>query len=216
MKRILVILFILNLSVANAQIGIEGGVYGEYFRMDAGYRSGSNIFSGGAIAYVQLGKFYTLNYRIGGGNYSSTYAYLHCPTSWAVASLLSHDNKAAILLGIIPEGIGFYTRQDHTGIHISLNLLGFEYFHKRKSWNDDFEVRPDFICRYRFRKESKFQMVSPYAALTLHYIPRERKFPDFKLGIALTFESGKREKKASNEEDENIRQKTKNKIFHRN
>ncbi|MEO5645456.1 MAG: hypothetical protein ABIQ40_05615 [Bacteroidia bacterium] len=208
MKRILILLFILKLSVANAKIGIEGGLYGEYFRTNVSYNGGKFIFSGGAVAYIQLGKYVTLNYRFGGGNYSTEYAYIHCPASWALAGYCWNGyrniTKVGILFGIIPEGIGFYTRQDHSGIHINLNLLGFEYFHKRKDWEDFIDIRPDLICRYRFRKGSKFQMVSPYAGLTLNYIPR-KKFPDFKVGLAITFESkqsGKKEK-VRNDENEN-------------
>ncbi len=217
MKRLLVLLFVLNLSVANAQIGIEGGVYGEYFRTDVSYTNANYIFSAGAVAYVQLGKYITLNYRFGVGNYSSEYRYIHCPTSWAIGGHLinRNGNIYGAFLGIIPEGIGFYTRKDHSGIHVGLNLLGFEYYHKRKDWHDDFEIRPDFLFRYRFRKESKFQLISPYAGVTLFYNSL-KKVPDFKLGIAITFESKKSEPKESKGENESSIEKKKKRIFHTN
>ena len=196
MKHILILFFILKLSVATAKIGIEGGAYGEYFRTYVPFTGGKFIFSGGVVVYVQLGKYITLNYRFGGGNYSSEYRYIHCPASWGVAGYLINNNGNiwGSFLGIIPEGIGFYTRKDHSGVHIALNPLSLEYFYKRNDWDDIYVLHPEAICRYRFRKESKFQMISPYAGLGVFSSYHQRKFPDFKIGLSISFESGTNKK----------------------
>lgn len=123
---------------ASAQDWFEGGLYAEHYQL--GYRSQQQY---GGIFHVGLGERFTLNWQIGIGPTAQGGFYFHAPAgviggyklmreqnSRPIISVLPWANNLALLLFVIPEGVGYYATEGKMRLHISLNPLGFDYMNK--------------------------------------------------------------------------------------
>jgi hypothetical protein len=126
-----------------AQGEMEGGIYANYFQL--GYRGQPSF---GGQFFFPLGDRFTLNYRLSLGP-ANKGLYVHTSAgSIAGGYLMTRSggifngnilNGLGALLFIVPEGVGFYIKEEgRFKPHLSINPLGFEYWRRWKAPQEDF------------------------------------------------------------------------------
>lgn len=138
---------------AQHKFSAEIGGYAEirYFRTMP-YYHGDALKPLGIQLFLNIGKRLSLDYQVGGTRYvNSVYGNLHLPAGMGYGSMLLRDRKPyGVLLFLIPEGVGYYFKEDHSGVHVSVRPFGMEYFHKLRSDEETYEQTASLCIRYRY------------------------------------------------------------------
>lgn len=168
LKAVLTGLLILLLGgelSAQHKFSAEVGGYAEirYFRTMPYYR-GDALKPLGVQLFLNIGKRLSLDYQIGGTRYvNSVYGNMHVPAGMGYGSFLLRDRKVyGALLFLIPEGVGYYFKEDHSGMHVSVRPFGLEYFHKLRSDQETYEQTASLSIRYRYVAGTKGLAASAY------------------------------------------------------
>lgn len=150
---------------AQHKFSAEVGGYAEirYFRTMP-YYHGDALKPLGVQLFLNIGKRLNLDYQIGGTRYvNSVYGNMHVPAGMGFGSMLMRDGKPyGALLFFIPEGVGYYFKEDHSGVHVSVRPFGLEYFHKLKSEQETYEQTASLSIRYRYVAGTKGLAASAY------------------------------------------------------
>jgi hypothetical protein len=161
-------LFLLGASFtlsAQHKFYAEVGGYAEirYFRTMP-YYHGDALKPLGVQLFLNIGKRLSLDYQIGGTRYvNSVYGNMHVPAGMGYGSFLLRDRKLyGAFLFLIPEGVGYYFKEDHSGVHVSVRPIGMEYFHKLKSEQETYEQTASLSIRYRYVAGTKGLAASAY------------------------------------------------------
>ncbi len=160
------LLFLLSEHVsAQHKFSAEVGGYAEirYFRTMP-YYHGDALKPLGVQLFLNIGTRLSLDYQIGGTRYvNSVYGNMHLPAGMGYGSILLGDRKPyGALLFLIPEGVGYYFKDDHSGLHISVRPFGMEYFHKLRSDQETYEKTASLSFRYRYVAGTKGLAASAY------------------------------------------------------
>lgn len=138
---------------AQHKISAEVGGYAEirYFG-EMPFYHGNALKPLGVQLFLNVGKRFSLDYQIGGTRYvNSAYGNMHLPAGMGYGSILMRERKPyGALLFLIPEGLGYYFKEDHSGVHVSVRPFGMEYFHKLRSDQETYEQTASLSIRYRY------------------------------------------------------------------
>lgn len=141
------------------------GGYAEirYFRTTP-YYHGDALKPLGVQLFLNIGKRLSLDYQLGGTRYvNGVYGNMHLSAGMGYGSMLMRDRKPyGALLFLIPEGVGYYFKEDHSGMHVSVRPLGMEYFHKLRSEQETHEQTASLSIRYRYVAGTKGLAASAY------------------------------------------------------
>jgi hypothetical protein len=150
---------------AQHKFSAEIGGYAEirYFRTMP-YYHGDALKPLGVQLFLNIGKRLSLDYQIGGTRYvNSVYGNMHLPAGMGYGSMLMRDRKPyGALLFLIPEGVGYYFKEDHSGVHVSVRPFGMEYFHKLRINQETYEQTASLNIRYRYVPGTKGLAASAY------------------------------------------------------
>lgn len=152
---------------AQHKFSAEIGGYAEirYFRTMP-YYHGDALKPLGFQLFLNIGKRLSLDYQIGGTRYvNSTYGNMHVPAGMGFGIFMLRERKSyGALLFLIPEGLGYYFKEDHSGVHVSVRPFGMEYFHKLRSDQEAYAQTATLFIRYRYVAGTKGLAASAYVA----------------------------------------------------
>jgi hypothetical protein len=179
---------------AFAQDQIEGGLYAEHFQL--GYRSQQQF---GGILHIPFGDRFTANYQLGIGPSQQGGFFIHAPAgAVAGAFLLSNANGGelfnylGVLMFVLPEGVGMYvTDNERMRAHVSLNPLGFEYWHRNNPYEEIAKMSGNVVLRLKMHTNLPVPTyIAPQIAGTWIYTPGQtRERFGFRAGVTMGYES---------------------------
>lgn len=150
---------------AQYKFSAEIGGYAEirYFRTMP-YYHGDALKPLGVQLFINISKRLSLDYQIGGTRYvNSRYGNMHVPAGMGFSIFMLRERKSyGALLFLIPEGLGYYFKEDHSGVHVSVRPFGMEYFHKLRSIQETYDQTASLSIRYRYVAGTKGLAASAY------------------------------------------------------
>ncbi len=188
MKKIVLAISILFSTKLFGSFGCEYGIYSEYTGIIGPFSSPSSWLVGGGELYVNIGKRFTLDYRLGisAFNKSTNSSLLHSSLgfAWGCSNEFEHHNSSYFLYSLIPEGFGFYPAKRNGKLHVAIQLFGSEteiiphdplkyYYH----------LTFGTMIRYKFFSKNKLLAFSPYVGVSSVSILQLA----FRVGCNLTF-----------------------------
>lgn len=150
---------------AQHKFSAEVGGYAEirYFRTMP-YYHGDALKPLGFQLFLNIGKRLSLDYQLGGTRYvNGVYGNMHLPAGMGYGIFMLRERKSyGALLFLIPEGLGYYFKEDHSGVHVSVRPFGMEYFHKLRSEQETHEQTASLSIRYRYVAGTKGMAASAF------------------------------------------------------
>lgn len=170
--RKLIPLFILStlscLSWAQTEVGIFAGntTLGK-----------DNFFQVGTQMYVPLpNSRFTLDYTFSIGSTGTGGLYIHCPASIIGAGYVTSTSylskaslESALLMLIIPEGVGYYLDDAHNE-HLSVKALAVDYYYRSGPYTEFMNLGINATYNKRFKTFLKFPAyLSPFIGVSYYY-----------------------------------------------